>query len=114
MSKKTLEEVAFRNFSNVNQETFARRLNQVDWSNAMNDSGDPNESFSNFLSEYNSHFEACFPLKKVKRNNQVPQTPWISYGLLVSVRKKNISYTNNLLASQTRRGAKDIRHIRIN
>ena len=92
MSKKTPEEVVFRNFSNVNQETFARRLNQVDWTNVLNDSGGPNESFSNFLSEYNSHFEACFPLKKVKRNKQIPQTPWISYGLLVSVRKKNKLY----------------------
>ena len=92
MSKTTPEEVVFRNFSNVNQETFARRLNQVDWTNVLNDSGGPNESFSNFLSEYNSHFESCFPLKKVKRNKQIPQTPWISYGLLVSVRKKNKLY----------------------
>ena len=73
MSKKPPEEVVFRNFSNVNQETFARRLNQLYWTNVMNDSGDPNESFLNFLSEYTSHFEACFPLKKVKRNNQIPQ-----------------------------------------
>ena len=64
MSKKIVEEVAFRNFSNLNEETFARRLNQVDWTNVMNDCGDPDESFSNFLSEYTSHFEACFPLKK--------------------------------------------------
>ena len=110
MSKKTPEEVVFRNFSNVNQETFARHL---DWTNVMNDSGDLNKSFSNFLSEYTSHFEACFTLKKVKRNNQIPQTPWISYDLLVSVRKKN-KFTNNLLASQTRREAKNIRHMRIN
>ena len=75
MSKKTPEEVVFRNFSNVNQETFAKRLNQVDWTNVMNDRDDPNESFSNFLSEYTSHFEACLPFKKVKQNNQIPQTP---------------------------------------
>ena len=58
----------------------------------MSDRGDPNESFSNFLSEYTSHFEACFLLKKAKQNNQIPQTPWISNGLLVSVRKKNKLY----------------------
>ena len=112
MSKKTLEEVVSQNFSNVNQETFARRLNQVDWTNVMNDSGDPNESFSNFLSECNSHFEACFPLKKVKRNNQIPQAPWISYGLLVSVRKKNKFYKQlvsepNLARSETYKAYKN-------
>ena len=92
MSKKTPEEVTFRNFSNPNQETFARRLSEVDWSNIFNDCDDLNESCTNFLSEYTTHFEACFPLKKAKRNNLIPKTPWISNGLLVSIRKKNKLY----------------------
>ena len=92
-------EVAFRDFNNTNQETFMRCLDRVDWFNILKNREDPNESFANFLSEYTKHFETCFPFKGVKRNNQIPKTPWISSGLLVSVRKK-IGYIGNLLISQ--------------
>ena len=96
---KTPEEVAFRDFNNANQETFMRCLDRVDCFNILNDREDPNESFANFLSEYTKHFETCFPFKRVRRNNQIPKTPWRSSGPLVSVRKK-IGYIGNLLISQ--------------
>jgi hypothetical protein len=96
---KTPEEVAFRDFNNANQETFMRCLDRVDWFNILNDREDLNELFANFLSEHTKHYETCFPFKRVKRNNQIPKTPWISSGLLVSVRKK-IGYIGNLLISQ--------------
>jgi hypothetical protein len=96
---KTPEEVAFRDFNNANQETFMRCLDRVDWFNILNDREDLNELFANFLSEYTKHYETCFPFKRVKRNNQIPKTPWISSGLRVSVRGKK-SYIGNLLISQ--------------
>ena len=43
-------------------------------------------------SNLTTRFKACFPLKKAKRNNLMSKTPWISNGLLVSVRKKNKLY----------------------
>jgi hypothetical protein len=49
--------------------------------------------FEIFVSEYSRHFEDCFPLKTIKHNNpKKSKSPWITKGLLASVRKKNRLY----------------------
>ena len=49
--------------------------------------------YNGFVSEYNRHLEECFPLKIYKPNSyNKPKTPWVTTGLLVSVRKKNRLY----------------------
>ena len=60
-----------------------------------------------FLSEYSRLFEKCFPLQKTKRNNlKRIRTPWITKGLLISVRKKNRLYKKMLNAPSTEREMK--------
>ena len=53
---------------------------------------DPNKSFDSFSTEYNKHFEDCFPLIISKNSSRKPKMPWITKGLLVSLRKKNKLY----------------------
>jgi hypothetical protein len=45
--------------------------------------------FEIFVTEYSRHFEDCFLLKIIKHNNsKKPKSPWVTKGLLASVRKK--------------------------
>ena len=67
---------------------FQTALSQVNWSSVLIGE-DPNDLYNDFVSEYNRHLEDCFPLKIYKPNfYNKPKTPWISKGLLVSVRNK--------------------------
>jgi hypothetical protein len=67
----------------------------VDWTSVVVGQ-DPNKLFDSFSAEYNKHFEDCFPLKISKHSSRKPKTPWITKGLLVSVRKKNKLYKKYL------------------
>ncbi len=81
-----------RDFSDKNLFKFRSCLSQVDWTGVVSGQ-DPNTTFDAFLSEYNKHFEKCFLVKTLKPNlPNKPRTPWISKGILVSVRKKNRLY----------------------
>ena len=82
-----------RDFGEENLINFYTSLSQVDWPNVVVGQ-DSNIQFNAFASEYNTHFEECFPLKKIKLNrSNKSMTPWISRGLLVSIKKKNGFYT---------------------
>ena len=78
-------------FSEANILNFQSCLSVVDWTDVVIGE-DPNTAFDAFLSEYNRHFDNCFPVI-VKRNMfNKPKTPWISEGILVSVKKNNRLY----------------------
>jgi hypothetical protein len=54
---------------------FRSCLSQVDWTGVVSGQ-DPNTTFDAFLSEYNKHFEKCFPVKTLKPNlPNKPRTP---------------------------------------
>ena len=87
------KEVKFykRDYSEQNLTKFRTSLSQVDWTSVVMGQ-DPNKSFDSFSTEYNKHFEDCFPLMISKNSSRKPKMPWITKGLLVSVRKKNKLY----------------------
>lgn len=91
--KKTIKAYK-RDFGEENLINFHTSLSQVDWPNVVVGQ-DSNIQFNAFASEYNTHFEGCFPLKKINLNrSNKSMTPWISRGLLVSIEKKNGLYKN--------------------
>ena len=53
---------------------------------------DPDCAYRCFLDKYTTLYNDCFPLKKVKAKNVTLSNPWVSKGLLKSVRKKNLLY----------------------
>ena len=90
--KKSDKSLYKRDFGEENLTNFHTSLSQVDWSNVVVGQ-DPNIQFNAFASEYNTHFEECFPHRKIKLNrSNKSMTPWISKGLLVSIKKKNGLY----------------------
>ena len=81
-----------RSFNAENLKKFNETLSNTNWSTFLNEV-DPNESYDGFINEYSRLYNACFPLKVLKGNqmNKI-SSPWLTPGLLKSVRKKNRLY----------------------
>ncbi len=77
-----------RDYNKLNLSKFQTSLSQVDWTSVVVQQN-PNDAIDAFAGEYQRHFEECFPLKSNKRNSVAKsKSPWITRGLLVSIRKK--------------------------
>ena len=86
--KKTIK----RNFSESNLSKFQSFLAQTNWSNNLSKQ-DPNEAYNTFFAEYTKFYELCFPIITIKGNQRKKiNNPWITKGLLKSIRKKNRLY----------------------
>ena len=60
---------------------------------------EPNSAYSYLLAKYTEIYEIGFPFKKVKINHNY-RKPWLSNGLLVSVKRKNKLYKNRLAVAR--------------
>ena len=85
-----------RDYNDLNIIKFQTKLSQVEWTRVLIGQ-DPNRLFDVFAEEYYRHFEDCFPLKISKLNScRKSKSPWITKGLLTSVKKKNKLYKKYL------------------
>ena len=82
--------IIFRDKSPKNIEKFKERLGNLNWSTIENCS-DPINTYSLFLTKFTDIYNDCFPLKKVSKSSKVSK-PWISKGLLKSIKMKNKVY----------------------
>ena len=87
--------ISFRDKSTNNVATFTNRLANVNW-DELSEYKDPDCTYWCFLDKYTTLYNDCFPLKKVKVKNVTLSKPWITKGLLRSVRKKNLLYKHFL------------------
>ena len=88
--KKTVK----RSFNEENPRKFNETLSKTSWPSFFNGE-DPNESYNGFINEYSRIFETCFPLKVIKGKQMYKyRSPWLTPGLLKSIRKKNRLYKN--------------------
>ena len=86
-------ETEVRQFNAENMKCFKSELGKVDWENLCSE-GDANKSYKCFIDKFNSLYDKCFlKSKKVlsKRVNKI-KSPWLSYGLLKCIRRKNRLY----------------------
>ena len=67
---------------------FQAELQTANWDDVTGHS-DPNSAYVTFLSKYIASYNKCFPLKKVKARNEYLNKPWLSKGLLKSIKRKN-------------------------
>ena len=88
---------AFRDKNKKKQLKFKEKLESVNWSQ-LDGYDDPNKSYKYFLSKYTELYNASFPLKKIKVKNSVSK-PWLSRGLLKSIKRKNVLYKRYLINS---------------
>ncbi len=75
-----------RNFSNNNKTKFAYKLRVADWT-SLYALSDVNQAFNYFLRKLKRIYNRCFPFENAK--NRVTKSPWLTKGLLKSIRHKN-------------------------
>ena len=83
--------ITYRVKSASKREAFRLVLQRRDWDNVLN-SNDPCYAYSSFLDSFTSLYNKCFPLKKIRARKCTVRKPWITKGLMKSIKKKNIMY----------------------
>ena len=86
-----------RDVSDENIRNFKNKLCQVNWDNVCN-STDVDVSYSCFIDKFNLLYNECFPIKSHKKciRKNKPKSPWITYSLLKSIRRKNLLYRKSI------------------
>ena len=82
-----------RSYKNLNNELFKNDLLKTDWESLLvTNLNNVNYSFEQFLLQLNNLLDihACF--KHSKRKNKEHNEPWITNGIVNSIRKKNSLY----------------------
>ena len=80
-----------RNMKNLNEEALKSDIKNIHWDNVLNtNSMDINQSFSNFYTIINNILDIHAPFKKLsKREIKLKSKPWITKGILKSIKIKN-------------------------
>ena len=84
-----------RRYDNNSFELFKNKLDCTDW-NETAYNVDPNIFYDNFIKRFPEIHNSCFPLKKVTSKNKSIK-PWISKGMLISIKRKNLLYKSYLI-----------------
>ena len=92
--KRPRETIFVRNKNEANTLNFLQQLESTDWSQIPGNN-DAKICYDRFLSKFSQIYNTCFPLKKLKRKEQL-RKPWLSKGLLKSVKRKNKLYRQYL------------------
>ena len=88
-NNNNISELKTRNFSTKNKIIFSQKLLSSDW-NHLYTIKDVDKVFSYFIKKLKRIYNKCFPFISVPSKNNKP--PWISLGLVKSIRHKNILY----------------------
>ena len=83
--------IFIRDKSANNMNKFKQQVSNINWLN-LNGINDPNNAYKSFLNKFNEIYEDCFPLKKLKNRCNFNSKPWLSNGLLKSIKKKHELY----------------------
>ena len=86
------ETVFVRDVNQVNTTKFLSHLERIDWSQYAT-LDDPNNAYNSFFKQYSTAYDS---LKKTKVRNYRLSKPWLSKGLLKSIRTKNKLYSQYL------------------
>ena len=93
-SKNKIKYTSFRNLSENSLAKFEAALSQTDWSNVLSHD-DPEVAYSIFIQMFNNLMNIHLPFKMVRINKfKHKMSPWITNGLLVSLRTKSKLYKN--------------------
>ena len=86
------EPIYKRSFSDGNINNLKQKLSLVKW-NELLDGKDADEDYNKFIEIFMSVYDECIPLRKIKLNKRKdPIYPWITKGLLNSIKTKNKLY----------------------
>jgi hypothetical protein len=80
-----------RDKNKTNIDKFHENLRNIVWSDIPG-YNDPQYAYSVFLDKFTNTYNSCFPLKKIKISKHKSRKPWVSKGLLKSIKRKNKLY----------------------
>lgn len=80
----------YRDKSIKNVEKFKDKLANCDWFNTIGQNN-PTNAYSTFIDKFTSIYNECFPIKRSSKKRRI-RKPWISKGLLKSIKTKNKLY----------------------
>jgi len=86
------DKISYRQGNTTNIRKFTQSLSEIVWSDVLNET-DTEKAYNQFLETYGSLYEKCFPKKTTKISQHSRKKPWLSSGLLKSIRRKNKLYT---------------------
>ncbi len=98
--RASIDDIVFRDKNIANVSKFRHCLSQVNWYD-LSRFNDPHKGYESFLNKYRETYNNCFPLKKIKRKKCNLRKPWLSKGLLISIRRKNRLYRRYLNTPST-------------
>ena len=87
----TNEKITFRDKNKTNINKFIEQLGSINWSQ-LKYYDDPYNSYNTFLAKYTEIYNNCFPLRRIKIKHHKIDKPWLSKGLLRSIKMKNKLY----------------------
>ena len=80
--------VFFSDKNKKNVSKFHHSLKNTGWQSIYNET-DANIAYDSFLSKYFDIYNSSFPLRKVKAPKHLFKRPWLSEGLLKSIKRKD-------------------------
>ena len=89
--EKTRQTVRFRSFTEVNKQMFTRALSNVTWEEILTHD-DVNVNFNLFFNTFSTIYDQHFPCKTKQISSKRINNPWISTGILNSMKTKNKMY----------------------
>ena len=90
------DNIQVRANSSKNTSNFIQQLKAIDWSFLSDSFNDPNNSYDRFIQVFSDTYDRCCPLKTVKKKRYLSHKPWLSKGILKSIRSKNKLYKKYL------------------
>ena len=82
-----------RNYRNFKHEEYFEELNLIDWRDVLNDETDVDLCFESFFNKFESLLNIMAPFKKqTKREKRLEQRPWITKGILKSMKMRDSLY----------------------
>ena len=95
-----------RKYIDDNLSHLKQKLSEVNWDDILH-GFDVNQDYNKFIVKFNELFDQCLPLRKCNVNRlKVPQSPWITKGMLKSIQNKNKLYKQYLQCPNDNRAIK--------
>jgi len=85
-----------RIINNSTIETFKSNIQMCIWNNVIHCT-DTDTAYKTFFNEFKHLYDKHIPLKKIEYNNKSPKKPWITNGLLNSIKMKNSIYKSMMI-----------------
>lgn len=93
-SEKGRHHIIVRDINEMRKQDFKSKLANIDWTSTK-DAPDTKAMYDSFIEKHTGLFDSCFPFRTIKgKALNSFRKPWITKGLLKSIKKKNKLYKN--------------------